>query len=96
MIKKFPLEAVIWCGALVCLAFYNPSEGSHVTLCPFYHLGFDFCPGCGLGRSIAYFFHGEILKSFLAHPLGIFASIILSFRIAQLTNQYIKAYGQSH
>jgi hypothetical protein len=94
-IKRLPLEAMIWVCGLLALVMYTPSDG-HLTICPFYHLGFDFCPGCGLGRSIAYFFHGEIMDSLKTHPLGIFAVIVLSFRIIQLSKDYLKSHGKSN
>lgn len=94
MAKNFPFEAIFWFTALCLLALLNPASG-HVSLCPFYNAGLTFCPGCGLGRSINLFFHGEMLASFHHHPLGFFAVIILSFRIVDLTKQYLKNYGQS-
>jgi len=94
-LKKIPWEAVTWTLALITLAVYSPSE-NHITLCPLANLGFDFCPGCGLGRSIAFLFHGDIRHSFEAHPLGIFAVIVLSFRIVKLVTLYHKLYGQNN
>ena len=74
------LEAFIWLAALVSFIFHDPSS-VHYTLCPLHNLGIDFCPGCGLGHAISYFFHGDIVRSFEAHPLGIFAVALLSYRI---------------
>jgi hypothetical protein len=96
MIKRIPLEAILWSLALGGLALYTPSETSHFTLCPFSNLGFDFCPGCGLGHSISYLFHGDFYKSFDAHPLGMFAVVVLSFRILQLLKPQLKTYGQNN
>jgi hypothetical protein len=72
-------EAVIWISALVFLAFSNPAE-HHYTLCPLDNLGISYCPGCGLGRSIGYFFRADLESSFLSHPLGIPAVILLIYR----------------
>jgi hypothetical protein len=91
----YPQEAFIWIIGLIALAVYVPGDG-HFTLCPVSRLGFHFCPGCGLGRSISFFFHGEIVQSFTTHPLGIFAVIVLSFRIYTLTTLYIRYYGQNY
>jgi Protein of unknown function (DUF2752) len=74
----------------------NPQADGHFTLCPLYNLGFDFCPGCGLGNSISYLFHGQLRQSFAAHPLGIFAVIVLSLRIFQQTKNYLNLYGKSN
>jgi hypothetical protein len=76
-------EAVIWIVALTALAISNPSD-HHYTLCPLHNVGWDFCPGCGIGRSISYLFHLQLEKSFLAHPLGIPAVVILIHRVTKL------------
>ncbi|MGQ9797983.1 MAG: DUF2752 domain-containing protein [Ignavibacterium sp.] len=55
------------------------------TICPLSNLGFEHCPGCGLGKSISMILHGNIFDSFDFHLLGIPALIIiLLFRISQL------------
>jgi hypothetical protein len=76
-------EAVIWLVALVLLALTDPSD-HHYTLCPLHNLGWDFCPGCGLGRSVSYFFHMQPEQSFQAHPLGIPAVFLLLYRIVKI------------
>ncbi len=73
-------EAFIWIAALLILGFSDPG-GHHYTLCPFHNLGIGFCPGCGLGRSITFFFHGMIAESFRLHPLGIPAVFLFIHRI---------------
>jgi hypothetical protein len=94
-VLKFPWEALIWLLGLITLALISPDKG-HFTICPLSNLGFDFCPGCGLGSSISLLFRGKPAESFAAHPLGIFAIIILTYRIFQLTKDYLKLYGKSH
>lgn len=84
-----------WTVALVALAFYHPNQQSHFTLCPLHNLGFDFCPGCGLGRSIAWLFKGEVVQSWKAHPLGIFSVIVLTYRIISLTLKLNNPYGKN-
>ena len=78
--KRSHLESWFWLIAIVMLAFSNPVEEGHASLCIVKNLNIGFCPGCGLGHSIAWLFRGEIIKSFNAHPLGIPAVIILLFR----------------
>jgi hypothetical protein len=95
-IFNFPIEALAWSLALVVLWWYTPGSEDHFTVCPLYHLGFAYCPGCGLGRSISFLLHGDIAGSFSAHPLGIFAVIVLSYRIFELTKKHLKTYGQNH
>ncbi len=65
------------------LALSNPA-GDHFSLCIFKFLGMDFCPGCGIGHSIAWLFRLNIERSISCHPLGIPALILLLFRIFQL------------
>jgi hypothetical protein len=95
MLKRLPVEALIWLSGLLVLAFPDTSS-NHFSLCPLNNAGLDFCPGCGLGKSINLLFRGELSKSFDSHPLGIFAVIVLSFRIVNLTKQYLQNYGKSY
>lgn len=76
-------EAVIWITALLLLAVDDPGA-HHYTLCPFHNAGLNICPGCGLGRSITLFFHGEITTSLQTHPLGIAAVFMLTYRAVKL------------
>jgi hypothetical protein len=82
------LEAFIWLIALISLAFHDPTA-AHYSLCPLKNLGIGFCPGCGLGHAISHFFHGELLLSLEAHPLGIIAVILLSYRIISIFRKNI-------
>jgi len=82
-LKTFSIEGYIWIIALLILAIIN-IESTHFTLCPFSNLGIDFCPGCGLGRSIHHFIHLDFIKSFNVHPLGGAALLILIYRIFTL------------
>ena len=95
MLKRFPFEALCWLSGLLSLGL-SDTRPAHFTLCPLKNMGFDFCPGCGLGRSVTLFFHGDIPGSLHAHPMGIFAVIVLSFRIIDLTKQHIRSYGKGY
>lgn len=94
MLKRLPIELLTWTTGLLLLAFVD-TEG-HFTLCPLKNVGWDLCPGCGLGRSINEFFNGQVEASLQTHPLGIFAVIVLSFRIINLTKHYLQTYGKSN
>ncbi len=87
--NRVNFEAIIWTSALVFLALSNPSTDNHFTFCLFNNLGIGFCPGCGIGHSISHIFRLEFYESFISHPLGIPAFIILIFRIIQLTREQI-------
>ncbi len=78
------LEAIMWSFALLYLMFINPYELNHFSFCLFNIIGIDFCPGCGIGRSISMIYHGDILGSLKMHPLGIFALGVIFYRIVTL------------
>ncbi|MCH8032168.1 MAG: DUF2752 domain-containing protein [Bacteroidetes bacterium] len=92
--KIIGLEAAIWIGALLYLAFLHTPGETHFTICPINNLGFDFCPGCGLGNSISLIFQVEIYNSFLSHPLGLLALTVLIIRIIQLLKNNWSNYGK--
>jgi hypothetical protein len=78
------LEAIMWSIALLYLTFINPYELNHFSFCLFNIIGIDFCPGCGIGRSISMIYHGDFLGSLKMHPLGIFALGVIFYRIVTL------------
>lgn len=94
------LELTAWIGGLVSLAFMDPGTDVHYSFCFFKFIGIKFCPGCGLGHSISYLFHGNLSASFDAHPLGLFAVLVILARIYKLFSLPILApfkkynYGQ--
>jgi Protein of unknown function (DUF2752) len=88
MTKRINIELIFWIGGLTYLAFMNPWE-THFSLCPIKNLGFPFCPGCGLGHSISFLFHGQFKESFHHHPLGIFALVVISWRVLKLIKNSI-------
>lgn len=96
--KYFELTA--WITCLVSLAFMQPDLSAHYSLCFFKWIGLPFCPGCGLGHSISFLFHGDLGNSFAAHPLGIFAVAVILHRIYKLSLLHLfshlqkPAYGQ--
>jgi hypothetical protein len=90
--KVVELEALLWTAGLVYLVTVNPYHVQKFTLCPFHNLGIGFCPGCGLGRSIAFLFHGDLVHSLIAHPLGIIAFILITLRIVKLSFRSYKNY----
>lgn len=83
--RKIPLELIFWVLALLMLAFANPNQ-HHFVLCPIANLGFDWCPGCGLGRAISSIFKGDISQSFKHHYLGFPALSIIIYRMYTLIN----------
>lgn len=87
------IEALAWILALLYFAFVNLPAETHFTICPFANIGIDFCPGCGLGNSISYIFNGNLPASFHSHPLGIFALVIIIFRIITIIKNNRRRYA---
>ena len=83
-----PLEAAIWMVAFALLIISDPGNTSAASLCPFHNIGLNFCPGCGLGTSMSHAFRGHFEASFVAHPLGIVAILILTSRIFTLLKRF--------
>jgi len=92
--KVIGVEVSIWIAALIFLALIEPAESTHFSVCPFSAMGIDFCPGCGLGRSVSYILHGDITNSLIVHPLGIFAIMILTTRVISLIKINWSNYGK--
>lgn len=59
------------------------------SFCPFKMLtGFP-CPGCGITKSLVYFYEGDIYKSLRYHILGPFVIAFCVFTIVVLTTELI-------
>jgi hypothetical protein len=86
-------EASVWILGLTYLLLIHSPGDTHFTICPLANLGIDFCPGCGLGNSISYLFKGDFISSFAAHPLGIFALIVLTLRIFTIIKNNWRRYA---
>jgi hypothetical protein len=86
--KKY-FEITVWITALTLLALMNPSTDTHYSFCVFKFIGIHYCPGCGLGHSISYLFHGNLRASFVAHPLGAVAVVVIIARIHKLSCLHI-------
>jgi len=91
--KLLGFEAIIWTAGLLYLIFLHTPGEKEFTICPFYNLGIDFCPGCGLGDSISYLINGEFISSFQTHPLGIFALLIITFRVITIIKNNWRKYA---
>jgi hypothetical protein len=84
------LELILWMGGLIFLAAMNPAQSALLDLCLFKKLGLPFCPGCGLGHSVSWLLHGDVMRSLEVHPLGPAALLILSIRIITLSNRFFQ------
>ena len=90
------IELIFFLAALAFL-FINLSFTKGYSFCILHNLGFEYCPGCGIGASIHEAMHFNFAQSFDLHPLGIFAFIIISLRIIMLFTSLIREikYGQN-
>lgn len=88
-ISKKYFELMVWIAALGSLALMDPSTDTHYSFCFFKLIGIQYCPGCGLGHSISFLFHGNLKASFNAHPLGLFAVVVIVARIYKLSSFHI-------
>jgi len=95
--KKFwsliGFEALVWILGIAYLLFIHIPGDTHFTICPLSNLGLKFCPGCGLGNSISYIFKGDLISSFYSHPLGIFALLVITFRIFTIIKNNRRRYA---
>lgn len=90
-ISKLPVELIFWIGALIGILFIDPYGAQHFTLCPLDNLGFHWCPGCGLGRSMSLLTKGDFQASWSMHPMAMFAFAAIIYRIIQLIRN-LKTY----
>jgi len=95
LFKRY-FELTAWTSALVLLALMDPATNSHYSFCIFKFTGIKYCPGCGLGHSISFLFHGDLRGSFSAHPLGIFAVAVILFRIYKLSSLHIFSHSKKY
>ncbi len=76
------LELIVWTTAIIVLFFLPETPGP--SLCVFKAVGFDHCPGCGIGMSIHHALHLKLAQSWEDHPMGILAVFIIFMRVKQL------------
>ena len=86
-LRRLDTEVYLWIAGLFYLAAIDPTVEPHFSFCLFKYLGFAYCPGCGLGRSVSYLLHGNLTQSIHAHILGVIALPILLHRIVVLVMQ---------
>jgi hypothetical protein len=92
LFTSYYFEIFIWSFSLIFLAIINPDLSGVFSICPLHFLGFEYCPGCGLGRSVSYFLHLNVAASVQTHILGIPATIIIIHRIINLITRRREEY----
>jgi hypothetical protein len=88
-------EWFVLAAGLFAMALLNPVSDS-ASLCVFRAFGFEFCPGCGLGRSVAYVFRGDIIASLQMHPAGIPAVFVIAGRIGSIFKRNRNIHNEKH
>ena len=74
---------------LVLIASMNPYIDQGSSFCLFEMAGIGFCPGEGLGHSIAFLFRGDLSNALQANVLGPFVAFIILLRIGYLVKTNI-------
>jgi hypothetical protein len=73
------------------LIFFN--QNTHLetdqSLCPLKMLSGFPCPGCGITKSLVYFYEGDVQKSLYYHILGPFVILFCVLTIGVLTTELI-------
>jgi hypothetical protein len=73
------------------LMFFNQSDHLETdqSLCPLKMLSGFPCPGCGITKSLVYFYEGDIYKSLYYHILGPFVIVFCVATIMVLSTELI-------
>lgn len=77
-------EITVFSVGLLLMVFMDPTTGYRSSWCLYEIVGVNFCPGEGLGHSIAYIFRGQFYNAMQANVLGPFAIIVLFSRVGFL------------
>lgn len=94
VMMRLPFELFFWIAALLLLGtadLHNHEVGPHFTLCPLANLGFNWCPGCGIGRAIGLLLQGDLKASLEEHWFGIPAVLVITHRIVILIKMNLKS-----
>jgi hypothetical protein len=95
------LEWIAFTLGILAMVLMNPYADDQTSWCLFELFNISFCPGEGLGHSIAFIFRGEMENALRSNMLGPFALIIIINRIIYLVrtnvfnknNKWVKNYG---
>ncbi|MEG1290877.1 MAG: DUF2752 domain-containing protein [Lachnospiraceae bacterium] len=64
---------------------------SFMLPCPFYGILGIYCPGCGGTRAVRLLFQGDILGSFMCHPIVLYTAVIGGwFLLSQTLDRFSK------
>lgn len=69
---------------LTLMAAMNPYVDNGSSWCLFETLGISYCPGDGLGHSVAFLVRGDYIRAFEANMMGPAAVLVISSRVLYL------------
>lgn len=98
--KLYIITCILLGIGFICFLLYhsfNLHFSGHLSTCfmnAFLHI---YCPGCGGTRAIDYLLHGQILKSFICHPLVVYLLLLfLSYFLPATYTYVIKRNGRKY
>lgn len=86
-IFRHQFEWIALATGLLVIGLMNPYIYNGSSWCLFEWAGITFCPGEGLGHSIAYTFRGDFSNALQANIIGPFAVAIIASRVGILLKQ---------
>ncbi|GGZ32807.1 hypothetical protein GCM10007049_28010 [Echinicola pacifica] len=89
---RIPWELVFWIAVIPAILLISPQEAAHFSLCPLSAVGWDWCPGCGLGRGMKLITMGHFKEAMILHPLSGFAWLVIIHRIYSLLKNFKTNY----
>lgn len=93
-IQQFFRRHFEWAALLLgiaVIALMNPYIEQGSSLCLLEWIGIWYCPGEGLGHSIAFFIRGDLTNAMQANILGPFSLMVLLARIGYLIKKNVIA-----
>ena len=85
---KRHFEWVVFLAGLILMATMDPYTTAP-SFCLLERFGFPYCPGDGLGHSIAFLFRGEFSAAIKSNLFGPLAVAVLSYRIFTIWHEMI-------
>lgn len=86
---KRHFEWIAFSLGLTAMAVMNPYIENGISWCLFESLGITFCPGNGLGHSIALLFRGDYIRAIEANFMGPVAVAVIVLRVLYLLHSAI-------
>jgi len=85
----------MWVCGILAVAVADPTAPALLQTCLLKAVGFQYCPGCGLGHAVAYLARGEILLSIQSHPFAPIVVGVLLHRVVTLCRQIRRQQNNS-